>query len=195
MALPAFHKIGIYKGHILRRHPPKIVSRLGHNPCPVPGDMRDQDRGIDRYSRHLKVVKGISRSSPFETVKVRPVGRKSPQIGMADCDCRNAFAGIMVEAGVAGQFFHPFSGMFSAIFPIAPVLTIFFKFPSDICQAVGRLLLMPGRKINSVVILIYALLFRRVEHQGIRGHPAEIEGMILFQFPNIPDGFIRTETS
>jgi hypothetical protein len=85
--------------------------------------------------------------------------------------------------------------MFSAIFSIAPVLTIFFEVLSDICQAIGRLLPMPGRKKHGVVILIYSLLLRRVEHQSIRGHPAEIEGMILFQFPNIPDGFMRTETS
>ena len=63
------------------------------------------------------------------------------------------------------------------------------------CASAGRLLPVPGREIHAVVLPVHALLFPRVDPQGIRGHPAEIKSVVLLQLPNVPDGLVRTEAS
>ena len=76
-----------------------------------------------------------------------------------------------------------------------PCMGFFPEFDGNVLEAAGRLLPVPGREIHAVVLPVHALLFPRVDPQGIRGHPAEIKSVVLLQLPNVPDGLVRTEAS
>lgn len=106
---------------------------------------------------------------------------------MPNGDCRIAEAGIVLQAGIGFQLFYPAFRVFSAIFAIAAVPSVFFKLRRDIRKAASGLIIMPGRKVPAIVIPIPLLLLFRIHHQGFCGTHIEIGFMILFQFPYIPD--------